>query len=214
MSETWMIDGKPGQIIALAVKCALEVGDVETTVKGQGDERMTYRSAEAIKRAARVLARNGVATEWESSEDNSPVKAFGEIRITAKLIAPDGSFMVHSIKAAAYAGRGRHYTVATTAAVKQILSLALQMATDDQEDEEPPPAPDPETYSENLQSILLAQKQAITITELQSTNQLLPYSLLSNAERMVADREANQGYNLLVRRLEAAKHLDPKGRNG
>jgi len=199
-------DGKPGQILNLMALATNDVATINLTEKGNGAERVSYKSAEDIKRAARAaLTKHGIVTQWETSEQHSAVKAHGEIRVTAYFIAPDGTFLVHSVYAAAVAGMGRHYTVAVTAAVKQILSLALQLVTPGDDVDEQPEESKKEEWSDALREIVAAIDGAQTHAELSATSALPAWKGLTPEERAFARQQGEGRHNWLVRLQHAGR---------
>lgn len=193
----WMLpNGTPGKILQLMRDAAREVGAVKTETKPakKGEDAMTYRSAEEIKRAARILADKGIVTMWTTSHERAD-KTLGCVRLTAEFIADDGSYLEHSVTNAAHGGMGRHFTIAITAAVKVIYSLALQMATDDAAEgteadvRESPRDPNGEEWSPKLLQAVAAIDACATTDELAAINKDPALQGLTQSEVLIARRE-------------------------
>lgn len=166
-SSTWMIDGKPGQILALMAAAIKEAPSLEKTHDRKAG--MDYLSVDAIKQATRnALSKHGIVTQWETVGEpliDTGKAPFTVVTVRCLFIAPDGSYLVSEIKGGGQAGMGRSLTVAVTAAVKQILGLTLQLATGDDDANKEPQA-DPDAWSADLQTVVGAFRAATSHDEL------------------------------------------------
>lgn len=192
-SPTWMIDGKPGQIVAALADAIKASKPVEKTRKGD----MSYLNVDDIKTAAKAsLSAHGIITQWETVGEpwlaDSGKAPFTVIAVRCTFVAPDGSYIVSTMKGGGQAGMGRSLTVAVTAAVKQILGLTLQLATGDDDarhDEEPTPELE---IGEDLQYVLADIRAAQNFQELAATTATQQARRLKPPEAVTANRASKE----------------------
>lgn len=202
---TWMIDGKPGQILDALVKAVKAVKPLEK----RGNREMTYLNIDDVKLAVKhALNEQGIVTRWETLGNpliDTGKAPFCVVEVRCTFIAPDGSYIVSTIKGGGQAGMGRSLTVATTAAVKQILGLTLQLATGDDERAEPPP-PDDEEWSDNLRAVVGALNAAQDNEDIKRVGAMSEAKALGPRELPIAHhygRERRKELVLLAQSLAA-----------
>lgn len=193
---TWMINGKPGQIVRLLCQAAKEAGVVPRAVNRQVGDHYDIAS---VERAARIWQAHGilvypetseeiVEATWKNERDTMIVAA--RLRYSLTLVAPDGSYIVaHSVGAGNSHG-GRHFAMARTDARKEVIRVVLQIASEESEtavdvavDNEPV------EWSEPLRTAVAAIDRCADDKELADVGKQDVMGQLDPDERAIARRE-------------------------
>lgn len=136
--KTWLIDGKPGQILALLAAAALEAGIVELK---ENEHVGDHYDIGAVERAARAWPTAGIVVipRVYSEFIGTPYEVSGKygkkwytaavVHYDLTVVAPDGSYVVATGVGAGASDSGKFLANARTDARKECLRCLLSLAS-------------------------------------------------------------------------------------